>query len=140
MDLWVLPLPAQSQWFSRVDWYLNWQMCKGLAHEKSKPSVELFRVMEEGGVQFQPTPTDPKWPLMVISNGRIPAGKCVVIEKSKTLKDWLEQVASVAQNLHAQTLRVFLPSDSSPAEARKILKDLKNSQINIEFTSDEDAK
>lgn len=141
MDLWVLPGPSKSQWFARIDWYLNWQMCKGLAFEKSRPSVELFRVLDEAGAQYTAHPSDPQWPLMVISQGRIPCAKCVVLEHPSALKDWLRTIKALVQRLDLHSVRVYLPTGTSVADAAKIWQtDLREQNINIEFRSDEDIQ
>ena len=140
MDLWVLPPPSESQWFARIDWYLNWQLCKGLAFEKAKPSVELFRVLEEGDLHFEPHPSNPDWPLMVISQGRIPCTKCMVIAQTGGLKAWLMAVLGNAQKLNVQKMRIFLPKGSEKDEAEALWRTM-NSEQNIfaEFCRDEDA-
>ncbi len=136
-DLWVLPLPAHSTWFARVDWYLNWQLCKGLAHEQAKPSLQLFRVLEENGMHFEDQPRE-KVPLLVFSKGRIPATKCLVLECSQTLAEWLRTIHRMASDLKVQSLRVFLPKHFSKSEAQKLWQEREIHSMEIEFSSDKD--
>jgi hypothetical protein len=138
-DMWVLPPPAQSKWFARIDWYLNWQLCKGLAHERRRPSVELFRIMEEGGIAYTDTPVTANAPLMVISHGRVPASQCVVIENAKTLKDWLASARTLMSAMHTRKARIFLPEGASVVQASEIWRSLAVSDIEIEFSTDEDT-
>ncbi|NJL25506.1 MAG: hypothetical protein HC902_10270 [Calothrix sp. SM1_5_4] len=55
-DLWVLPSPRYSHWLSRLDWYLNWQICKGLAYGGLHLPAELYRISEEYGVAVPSRP------------------------------------------------------------------------------------
>lgn len=138
-DLWVLPQPAESHWFSRIDWYLNWQLCKGLAHERQLPHAELFRVMEENGIPFVDVPVTKQAPLMVLSQGRIPAAKCIVIENSKTLKTWLGRVHQLVQGLHIKSARVFLPKGANSSQAADVWRSLEKLDMEVEFSPDEES-
>jgi hypothetical protein len=140
MDLWVLPTPSESQWFARIDWYLNWQMCKGLAFEKARPSVELFRILEEGELQFEASVSDPSWPLMVMSHGRIPCSKCMVIDPRGSLDGWLNRAFEQAQKLKVRSLRLFLPKNAEKSQAESLWRGLnKDTSITTEFCMDEEA-
>src|SRR4051812_13653439 len=79
-DLWIIPPAAHSQWFARIDWYLNWQMSKGLAFQRQKPSVELFRIIESAGLNYLAEPESPSTPLMIASAGKVGSERCVVID------------------------------------------------------------
>ncbi len=139
MDLWVLPPPTKSAWFAKIDWYLNWQMSKGLSHVSPRASAELLQLTSENGMDFIEPPMDKTAPLMVISNGRIPAQKCVVIDFTKSLKAWLTSVHRLSELLQVENLRVFLPPGSTPTEAQEIWRSCSTKNINIEFSPDEDA-
>ena len=137
-DLWVLPHPGSSNWFSHVDWYLNWQMCKGLARPALSLPTQIYRLAEENELEVVLHKTAAESPLLVISRGRIPAGKCVVLEFSKTLKDWLARASQVATDLSAKNVRFFLPIGQSVEQAEKIWKSL-DSGVDALFLSDEEA-
>ena len=137
-DLWVLPPAAQSQWFSQVDWYLNWQLCKGLAFERVKPSVELIRVLEETGISYEEQSAVRASPLMVIAEGRLPAAVCVVVDYPKTLKGWLKSVHKVSQGLKAKSLRIFLPRGATIDAAAEIWQELSPQENAVEFSPDEE--
>lgn len=137
-DLWVLPPPAHSRWFSRIDWYLNWQMSKGLSHQKMKPSVELFRVMEDAGISIQPDPVFPPTPLLVSSTGRVASERCVVIDFKDDLNGWLASVHALCANLKSKHARIFLPQGSETGTAEKIWKKMTPLEIQLEFSTDEE--
>lgn len=138
-DLWILPPPAHSHWFSHIDWYLNWQMCKGLTHTPVKPPAELFQVMEEGGLNIIMDPPVETAPLMVASLGRLPAAKCVVLPYTKGVKTWLKQAHHLATSLHAIRIRVFLPHGADDKEARETWSGYSGAAIEAEFTTDIEA-
>src|SRR5882757_1653589 len=99
-DLWVLPPPSHSRWFAPIDWYLNWQLCKGLAHTPTKAPIELFRILEDSGLNIIMDPPLEDPPLMVASVGRLPASKCVVLPY-RGLKTWIKNVHNLAKGLQA---------------------------------------
>jgi hypothetical protein len=136
-DLWVIPPAEQSRWFSHIDWYLNWQLCRGLAREKLKPSVELFRVLEETGIRYVEQEVEKSSPLMVAAEGRLPAALCVVVAREKTLKSWLSSVRKMSAKLNARSLRIFLPTGAKHDEAVEIWRSFSAHDIEIEFSLDE---
>lgn len=138
-DLWVLPQAAHSRWFSRIDWYLNWQMTKGLAHQPLKASVELLRVMEETGVQFTAEFVTNATPLMVASLGRVNASQCVVIDFEDKLKPWLGKIHQLSSGLKPKRMRVFLPQGCDSKPAQEIWQKLSLPGTEVEFSLDEAA-
>jgi hypothetical protein len=136
-DLWVIPTAEHSQWFAKLDWYLNWQMTKGLSYQRQKPSLELLRVMEMSDIAFGAHPEFGNTPLMVAANGRLETDRCVVIDYADDIKAWLGKAADVTKNLQAAKVRVYLPKGAAQSAARDHWKKL--SDIEIEFSTDEDA-
>jgi hypothetical protein len=137
-DLWVLPPSAHSRWFARVDWYLNWQMSKGLAHTRMKPSVELFRVMEDAGIPIQPEPDFPPMPLLVSSAGKVAAGRCVVVDYKNEMQDWLESIHELCSALKSKHARIFLPKGIGTGDAQKLWKKMAPLDMQLEFSTDEE--
>ena len=132
-DLWALPTPRHSRWFTQLDWYLNWQMCKGLAYPGLHLPDETHQVATEYGVALQDRPHNPQAPLLVAPAGRVPAARCVVIDGAADPQGWLRAIAQVATSLQASSVRVFLPQGLTPAAAEKMWP---STQHNVSFTSD----
>lgn len=135
-DLWVLPAPRQSHWFRRLDWYLNWQMCKGLAYSGLHLPSEIYRVAEE---HAQPLPRRTsghkgETPLLVAADGRLPTRMCLVCPLASSLSEWLANVAEQLNGLKVERVRVFLPEGAKAGEAAKIWKSKSNHKV--EFTMD----
>lgn len=119
-DLWVFPPPRASRWFSRMDWYLNWQMSKGLSYPGLHLPLEVLTIAESFDGDL-PKARDRKAddPLLVISLGRLPAGKCVVVEGEDQFKPWLKKVFDLALKLNVSSVHVFLPAKVSLDQALK---------------------
>lgn len=118
-DLWVLPPPRVSLWFARVDWYLNWQLSKGLAYAGLHLPIETHHLAEEYEVPLATAAVENP-PLLVLSHGRIPADKCVVVDMTGKNKSWLEQVHQVAEGLQVKNLHIFLPAKLDKEEAKEV--------------------
>jgi hypothetical protein len=136
-DLWVLPTPRQSHWFRRLDWHLNWQMCKGLAYSGLHLPSETRRVAEEYGFEIPRHREDKTPPLLIGSEGRLPARMCLVIDAGNHLDKWFPQVIKQMEPMKVKTARVFLPTGASVREAKKIWKAKLDAEI--EFTADLEA-
>lgn len=111
-DLWIFPTPRASRWFARMDWYLNWQMCKGLAYAGLHLPADTLRVAGQHGVPV--TQDVPPGPLLIIPGARVPTKKCLVLDdREEALDGWLARAAEHARRLTAETARVFLPAGAS---------------------------
>jgi hypothetical protein len=137
-DLWVLPAPNQSNWFARVDWYLNWQLCKGLAHAGISLPIQIYKLAEENAVKLDTDRPGSDAPLMVLSLGRVPAEKCVVLAFGKSLSDWIENLHLMAGRLQVKNVRVFLPIGHTSEQAIKVWN-TQPGDIQAKFLTDEEA-
>ena len=116
-DLWIFPAPRASRWFARLDWYLDWQMCKGLSYGGLHLPEETYRVAEAHGQELNFTPLDQP-PLLVLPGSRVPAKKCLVLDdQDAPLETWFAAVAAQAERLKARTARIFLPTGRTLTEA-----------------------
>ena len=109
VDLWALPTPDHSRWFARLDWYLNWRMCQGLAYSGLSLSPEIRQVAELHEV---PIATLDKTPgcLLVATNDRLPTPRCMVVSGARSPETWLQEIASRAGSLQLSSLSIFLPT------------------------------
>jgi len=120
-DLWVFPPYRHSKWLAKMDWYLNWQMCKGLAHKGFHLPVETARVAAHFEVNLPVTPSISQIsPLLVLSQQRVPTKKCLVVNFTDNGKQWLETVGEQATQLSAKSLTVFLPESLDESQAKTI--------------------
>jgi hypothetical protein len=114
-------------------------MCRGLAHETRRPSVELLRLSDENGVIWFDAPEIPMAPLMIATRGQVPAGRCLVLRSESGLKPWLKRIHTLATDLQILSLRVFLPTEFTVSEARQAWRSLPATELKIEFTPDEES-
>jgi hypothetical protein len=119
VDLWVFPSPRFSRWFTRLDWYLNWQMCKGLAYAGLHLPPETHRLADEYAVPLLAAPGVSQPPLLVAGLGRVPARRCLVLDGCEDFKSWVAQIKVQVKALHAQEIRVFLPTGVDLGEIKK---------------------
>ncbi len=139
-ELWVFPTPKHSTWFAKMDWYLNWQMTRGLSHEARRASAELLRLVNEHGLPTPAVTAPSSTPLLISSQGRVDAEQCLVLDFHQSLPQWLDEAHQLAQKLGQTNLRVFLPAEAMQREAIDLWKKLaKNSNLTADFLPDEDA-
>lgn len=139
-SLWVLPPPNHSAWFAKIDWYLNWQMTRGLTHEPRQPSAALIRLARDHGLPDPVVGNTSPVPLMVSARGRLNAEQCVVMGAPENLADWLKRIHALIQTLNQSSARVHLPSGATRQKAHELWKNLsKQGFFNVEFIDDEEA-
>lgn len=112
-DLWIVPDLEKSPWTAKLDWYLNFQVCKSSRHQT--PSVPEFIsdvVAEtEMGTPFAPQKT--AQPLMIASEGLLPNKWVVILPWEGDLSPWTKEVFRIWKNLNEPSLRIFLPPGQS---------------------------
>lgn len=133
-DLWFFPPAKESPWLAKVDWYLNWQMCKGLDHGGIHVPAETLKVAEEFGIAV-PEVSTRRTPLMVYARGLLPTNHCVVLETTNALGDWLKQIHDISKKLQAKSIQIFLPATASQETAQQAWEKLK-SDLEIRFITD----
>lgn len=141
-DLWLLPPPRSSAWFAVIDWYLNWQLSKGLAYSGLHLPNETLRLAEDYEVPLPPVKTpgvDSGVPLLVLSQGRLPATKCVVLDTGLKHEDWLKQGFEITLNFDAKNVHVFLPAKASKEQSQQLWKARFAERV-AHFSSDSEAK
>ncbi len=137
VDLWALPTPGFSRWFTRLDWYMNWQMSKGLAYGGLHLPAETYRIAEQYDVSVPkaatPSASATLAPLLIDPFGRVPARRCLVVDGAGSLKVWLGEIAELSQRLQALEIRIFLPKEATLPDAEKAWR---NYSIQAHFTTD----
>lgn len=128
-DLWIFAPPEHSAWAARMDWYLNWQMCKGLAHTRMSgeelPEVATFITKDA--------------PILIASKDRLPAKSCLVLPLLKGEKTWLKKVHAIAHGLGAKKIQVFLSPGMKSEMAKEYWREWEP-KIHAVFSNDEEAK
>ena len=134
-DLWVVPPPPHSAWFARLDWYLNWQMSKGLAHRPAKLSSAIERLAAEYEIVIPSIPIADPASLLIACKGLVPAEKCIVLPFNGDLTEWLAQISNLTRDLVALSVSIFLPANISLEGAQKIWS-TRESAHDVRFIAD----
>lgn len=108
-DLWVMPDLEKSNWTAKLDWYLNFQICKSSRHVSPKLPLFIKEVIAETGLEKNFIPSSPKQPLMISSAELLPNKWVVIIPWDKDMAQWSSQSYEIWQKLGEPSLRIFLP-------------------------------
>jgi hypothetical protein len=134
-DLWIVPPSHHSAWFARLDWYLNWQMCKGLIHKPGTVDAEVYRLAAAYEVPVISPKIGKEAPLLISCRGLSPAGQCLVLPFSGDLKQWLVEAKTIAFKMKCESVQIFLPAGADADKAEKTWIGL-SGECRAEFTND----
>lgn len=134
-DLWIVPPSSHSAWFAQLDWYLNWQMCKGLTHKPVVADAQMYRLAEAYEVQIQSAPLSKNAPLLIAAREFLPAAQCLVLPYGGDLKQWLLEAKTIAFKMKCESAQVFLPSGADAEKAEKTWMGL-SGECRAIFTND----
>lgn len=109
-DLWILPHPEVSAISRSVDWYLNFQMSRGLQNKPRRRSDTLESLLRTIKWALPATMEPSESPLLIAASGRLPAQWVLMPSRWTTNLEFLHQAAP----LKPQRVRLFLPATLSP--------------------------
>lgn len=112
-DLWIVPDLEKSHWTTRLDWYLNFQLCKSSRHITPNLPSFVTEVLEETELEKRVFPISSNAPLMIASEELLPNKWVVVLPWNGDLTKWTSSIFDIWQNLKEPSLRVFLPPGQS---------------------------
>ncbi len=136
-ELWVVPPSHHSAWFARLDWYLNWQMSKGLAHRPVRPSAEVEQLAQDYEIPIPFAQLADPGPLLIASSRLVPASSCIVLPYAGDVAGWLEQIAKFAENLRVKTVAIFLPAGVWVDSATSAWSGIQTS-LEVQFIKDQE--
>lgn len=111
-DLWIVPDLEKSPWTAKMDWYLNFQICKASRHNSPKITSYISDVLRKTELNLR-GPFISSGPLMVSSAPLLPNKWVVVLPWSDDLSAWSSQIHEIWSRLKEPSLRVFLPPGQS---------------------------
>ncbi|MDG0817910.1 hypothetical protein [Bdellovibrio svalbardensis] len=112
-DLWIVPQLEKSQWTARLDWYLNFQICKSSRHKMAHTPLFVNEVIKEAELDTFYRPVNAQAPLMIASEQLLPNKWVVVVPWANDMTAWSKEVFQVWSGLQEPTLRIFLPPGQS---------------------------
>lgn len=121
-DLWIVPDLEKSQWTAKLDWHLNFQICKSTRHLPKELPAYLKEVIQQTELSLS-TPEVDKDPLMISSSSLLPNKWVVIIPWQNDLNLWCEKLFKVWKDLNQPSLRIFLPPGQSAGLLQGALPD-----------------
>ena len=112
-DLWILPAAGQSHWTEKLDWYLNFQICKASRHIPPQVGEFIKDVLTETELPAIEIKAARQAPLMIASAELLPNKWVVVLPISDGFDSWVAEVARIWKQLGSPTFRAFLPPGQS---------------------------
>lgn len=112
-DLWIVPDLEKSQWTAKLDWYLNFQVCKSSRHVSPHLEKYLTDVLRESELNVRTPQKMGTTPLMISSENLLPNKWVVILPWNGDLREWSTRIFEVWSKLNEPSLRVFLPPGQS---------------------------
>jgi hypothetical protein len=117
-DLWLIADAERSSWSRKIDWHLNFQILRSLAHQTPRLSPELRRVLEDAEVEAPEIEATSAvaTPLMIASRDLLPNRQTVSVPVPDEGGDaaWVKACHAVWNQLGRPRARVFLPDTMKP--------------------------
>lgn len=108
-DLWLVPPPSVSGWGRQIDWYLNFQISRGLDTRPQKRAKSLDQFLEKIQWSLPASYISNDAPLLISSEGRLQARWVLLPNQWQSPLEMFRQ----ALPLRPQKIRVFLPPQLS---------------------------
>ncbi|MGE9746555.1 hypothetical protein [Bdellovibrio bacteriovorus] len=112
-DLWIVPDLEKSPWTAKLDWYLNFQVCKSSRHQSPTLPDFLGSVLEQTELNKPAVPAVSDKPLMIASDKLLPNKWVVILPWNDDLTPWTAEIFRIWKNLNEPTLRIFMPPGQS---------------------------
>lgn len=112
-DLWIMPDLEKSPWTAKLDWYLNFQICKSSRHQTRETPAPINSIVEETGLSHEEVAADAESSLMIASGRLLPNKWVVILPWNNDLGKWTQEIHKIWGNLNEPSLRVFLPPGQS---------------------------
>lgn len=110
--LWVVGDLGSSEWASKINWYLNFQLRRAKFHESRKLPNELVSVLQTWEVEAPEFKVDDTAPLLIETSKLIPAQMTLQLF-NRTFDSWVEEAHKAWVDLQKPPVRVFLPAGKS---------------------------
>ena len=114
-DLWICPDTMNSHWAVEIDWQLNHQIRKGLAHKTQAMDAEVKGLLYENQISWNDIQAATN-SLMIACSFQLPARWTLVLPWNGQLQKWVQSVFQHWKNLKEPTLRIFLPQNIAMAD------------------------
>ena len=114
--LWILPPLNESAWSTRIDWYLGFQLRRGLPHRRFDFSSDMRQLMEAYEETLPKIPRTDESPLMIASENLLPNHQTVMIpQKASENKEWVTTCHRVWKGLGSPATRISVQGYEDPS-------------------------
>lgn len=115
--MWVLPSPLNSLWSRKIDWYMNFQITRGLQHQSGSRSKHLEEILSRVAWKLPGEFNTEQDPLLIAVGPRLPCTWLLILEDfvadKKSFGRALPVLSKVWSDLKEPRLRLFAPLDFS---------------------------
>lgn len=119
-DLWIVADLESTQWASKIDWYVNFQIVKSQRRQSAVLSSELQNILSQTELPNLSVSTSAgPQNLMIASQKQLPNKWVVVLPWKNDLAAWTKEIEQIWNQLNQPSLRVFLPPGFSTASMEK---------------------
>jgi hypothetical protein len=131
-DLWVTAHPFESKITVKLDWYLNFQITKGLSHATHPIAENVRQILDKCELAELHFIDEQTQDLLISAQNLVPARWVLVVPFST---NWTASIFRHWQNLSKPKLRVFLPDQFQVKEFEKAWLSL-GGPADVAFVSD----
>ena len=114
-DMWICPDLLNSHWAVELDWHLNHQIIKGLAHKTQSLDAEVKGLLYENQMSWNDIQAGAE-NLMIASSFQLPARWVLVLPWNGQLQKWVQSVFQHWKSLGEPQARIFLPQNIAMAD------------------------
>jgi hypothetical protein len=112
-DLWIVPDLERSRWTAKLDWYLNFQICKSSRHQTAPLSEFVQEVLAETEQTAPQLSLEGPSSLMIASPELLPNKWVLVVPWTENMSAWTASIFKIWSGLQEPSVRIFLPPGQS---------------------------
>lgn len=112
-DLWIVPDLERSRWTAKLDWYLNFQICKSSRHQTAALPEYVKTVLSETEQTTASVTLSVASSLMIASPELLPNKWVLVVPWTEDMTEWTAEIFKIWNGLQKPSVRVFLPPGQS---------------------------
>lgn len=122
-SVWIVPEPMASPEVRRLDWYLNFQLAKAVAHKRQSLSPELRNILLQNEIPEMNYQGLTSQALMIAARRFLPADMVVMVPTQEVFANWMVQVKKIWTSLGQPSLRIFLPQGPTVEGVKQLWPD-----------------
>lgn len=114
-DIWFCPDLLNSHWTQELDWHLNHQIRKGVAHKTQLLDAKVKGLLYENQMHWTDVQAANE-NLMVACSFQLPSRWVILLPWNGMLQKWVQAVFQHWEKLGKPSARVFLPQNIAMAD------------------------